>query len=138
MKRLLLLLAEVAALVFGVFAVPALADPPTSETDINVDAWSNPCTGEFEEVSTETTIYYQVLDGRSVVRFDTTIHTSGGFVGSGAGILVQNGQDLISVAAITLTNGSGDVITVEGLLVIDLSSGDLVAYRPTETTCVTS
>jgi hypothetical protein len=107
-----------------VFAVPAVADPPTAFPFEFVFDDVNPCTGDTHTVTIAGTTFVHDHDGRIVAHSKRTITTSPtGFVGHGTDSSVLNGQVEMFRLTDILTNPSGDRIRARFVIVFDLSTG---------------
>lgn len=123
MKRLVALLVGAVALVF---AVPAVADPPTGMPFEFVFDDVNPCTGDIHTVTIAGTAQVHDHDGRVVATSERTITTSPtGFVGRGRDTYVLNSQVESFRLTDILTSPSGDRIRAHVVVRLDLSTGVL-------------
>ena len=89
----------------------------------------NPCSGLIHTVTFTGTAWIEENDGRIVVREKRTITTSSGFVGRGSDTFVDNGNIQKLTLNDMLTNGSGDRIRAQFILVFDLSTATVQVLR---------
>lgn len=132
MTRLVVGLFSVVALAF---AAPAVADPPTEATSVDVFTDVNRCTGTLTTVTITSTVYVHEHDSRVFLHGERTITTSDGFAGRGTDTFVDNGQILMFRLTDIVTNASGDRFRARTVLVIDLST-DTVRVDSFELTCL--
>ncbi len=95
----------------------------------------NPCSGLVHTITVTGTAWTKELDGRLVVREQTTITTSSGFEGRGTDTFVDNGGIQKFSYDAMLANASGDRIRAHSILVVDLSAGTVQVFKIT-LTCV--
>jgi hypothetical protein len=132
MKRLVLCLLSVVALVF---AVPASADRPTAFTFEDVFPDVNPCTGSIMTVTIVETGFVHEHGSREVIYAQRTITTSDGFIGHGTDSFVNNGRVVKFRQTDIMTNASGDRFRARGVFVLNLST-DTVKVERFELTCL--
>ncbi len=89
----------------------------------------NPCSGLIHTVTFTGTAWIQETDGRTVVREKRTITTSSGFLGRGSDTFVDNGNIQKLTLNDMLTNGSGDRIKAQFIMVFDLSTATVQVLR---------
>ncbi len=87
----------------------------------------NPCSGEVHTVTITDTSWVHEHKGKTIFRSERTITTRTGFEGRGTDLFVDNGQVMRFVRNDMLTHESGERIKAHFGLVVDLSTGTVLA-----------
>lgn len=121
MKMRWFLSSVLSALLVGVLAPAAVADPPSVDSEELTFEAVNPCTDNVHIWTITATFLEHDHDGRLVVRAESTISTSDGYAGRETFSFVDNEQTLLFRFNNVLTNDAGSLIRRRALFVADPS-----------------
>ena len=131
MRRFMLIAAVLAVLV-GVLAVPAAADPPIEAASANELDRVNPCTGEPNVVTlTGTARIHPGHPNNFVARTTWAITTSDGYTGSGVENMVLTKSIARAHLTLRLSNGEGSRYHIISTLVFNIDQQELKVFFET-------